>query len=133
MPFDLLRKSVSLLSSCDLLLLNREFPSLGWRTPDLYSGCFEDAPRCPGLYVFTAFHFYKRSVTPMYVGQSKNIYNRFKNHNIPGLIYSDIEQDMGLTRWFLRFGNSELREAERFLISQLNPPYNIACRTRGAL
>lgn len=78
-----------------------------------------------------AFWFYESRFKPMYVGQSVNIEQRWRGHNIPPLIHSDMPDNTGITRWFLRMDKDRLKNAERFLIAQLHPPYNIIGRTRG--
>ena len=132
MTLGVLRDSIAVLNVRTLTNLNAHFPKLGWRTPDTYSSnTFCMPPKSPGLYVVTLDNWETDFSRPMYVGQSRNIQNRWNGHEIIGQIYDAQSSCEAVRRWFLPWEVKTLLESERFLISSLNPSYNIIGRTRG--
>jgi len=97
---------------------------LGWRTPDTYVSKFcERIPKKSGLYLFlhTDGNYFdgitKQLV--MYVGRSKNLYNRIRTHDVlPKIpVYTQT--------WFLPLDYDMTRFQEIRHIRKYNPPYNV--------
>ena len=90
-----------------------------------------------GIYMFT-----NKETKDIYIGQSKNLYNRFKNYLNPS--YLRREKNSRISRAILKYGNSSfsltileycdkeiLTAREQFYFDSLNPTYNIL-RIAGA-
>ena len=90
-----------------------------------------------GIYMFT-----NKETKDIYIGQSKNLYNRFKNYLNPS--YLRREKNSRIGRAILKYGYSSfsltileycdkeiLTAREQFYFDSLNPTYNIL-RTAGA-
>jgi excinuclease UvrABC nuclease subunit len=100
-----------------------------WNTPNTYSCNFKQVPKGPGIYMFVAYKsLFDHSCQPevVYIGSSKNLYNRNASHNIKPLAERDYQ--------YVRFYFKEILEGylpiEIALIKALKPKYNLQ-HTRG--
>lgn len=102
-----------------------------WKTPDTFdSALFGSLPRSSGIYLLVhiseAGHSYKHEV--MYIGQSVNLAERLRNHEIRKML----NKRCGYVHvYFRRCPKDRLRTRERKLIKELNPPFNLQHRERG--
>jgi len=108
-----------------------------WFTPNTYtSKIYSCLPKASGIYaiVKATLDLYNRRCEKevMYVGMSQNIAQRYSGHEIRKMIEEDLGEDPlpWLQIYFFRCSDN-LRDVEREIISGINPPYNIAGRTRG--
>ena len=101
----------------------------GWRTPQTYCNCFDEAGNFPAVYLFLLVDPQTyRDCAVAYVGMSKRLLSRWNGHNIlPQLEASPYWTQ----RWFMRVPAPRLREIEAEYIQRFDPPWNINGRRRG--
>ena len=105
------------------------FDPEGWFTERTYSSKrFAPLPNGPGLYVLLDIDISARpfNYKVLYVGMSRNLSKRFNNHEI----YQALNRTLDVFVYFKPHSEA-LRESERSLIKQFNPPYNLQHRERG--
>ena len=130
MKMGCLEETVSILRLQCQRRLAQELPKLGWSTPNSYSDSYRAVGNFAGVYFFSDFDFYEGWARVLYIGQSRNVKTRWARH----LTLREIEKShTSVCKWFLPLESKTLRESERFLISELNPPFNIIGRRRGVL
>lgn len=103
----------------------------GWRTPQTYCGCFDEAGNFSAVYLFLLMDketFSECAVA--YVGMSKRLLSRWHGHNI----LPELEASPYWTqKWFKRVQPAKLREVEAEYIRRFDPPWNIIGRSRGVV
>jgi len=127
----ILAETVAAFATRNHLIIDKKLENLGWLTPNSYGRDFCEPPTSSALYIFTLFNYERETSDALYVGQSKNLKNRWERHQI----LSEISKLSGPFQWiikrFIPWEVGRLRHDERFLISGLNPPFNIIGKRRG--
>jgi len=83
----------------------------------------------PGVYMFSRFDVFPNNIERvLYVGMSKNLFNRSRCHPMVDVIAEKFKYFSFL---FMRWPEWDLRRKEKELIELLDPPYNIIHRRRG--
>lgn len=103
-----------------------------WQTPNCYSSQFAPLPKGSGIYLLV-LAFFEDGVLDhriLYVGMSRNIANRFINHEVKKACQRDFPSEL-IKVYFKRYPSEVLRRRERRLIKQINPPYNLQHRQKG--
>lgn len=116
----------------------RRFKQNMWHTPNTYDTNFARIPSAPGIYLLFAYkHLFPyagsngRLVRPskgkvVYIGSSKNLRDRHKNHNIMPLARRDYEY----VRVYFKEVQGDPYAIEVALIKAIRPKYNLQ-HTRG--
>lgn len=102
----------------------------GWKTPDTYGGNFQEPAAESAVYIFVRTDLGDRSNDAViYVGMSKNLAKRWVNHEV---LRAASKGGAYIRRFFKPVQEKELRDTERLYIEKFDPPWNLACRVRGA-
>jgi excinuclease UvrABC nuclease subunit len=103
-----------------------------WLTPNSYSNNFASLPNGAGVYLLVRATWHPApSWEVLYVGQSINIAQRLRGHEIKKLCDRQPIPHSYVQIYFKRVAKQHLRTREKQLIKQLNPPFNLQHRKRG--
>lgn len=95
-----------------------------WKTPNSYSNDFEMPPKTPGIYllIYCDMWDYKKLMTRtvVYVGQSKNLAERYNNHKV----LKKLQKELGYIQFHFKQTHTP-QEEEKNLIRLIKPKYNI--------
>lgn len=100
----------------------KKFSLYDWVTPNTYNNNFEyPPPRCGVYIIVTSWWINKdRGYKVLYVGQSKNLKNRYENHEVIKRAYEEYDY---VQFYFMECDNHV--EEEKKLIKKYQPLYNI--------
>ena len=126
-----LAQTVTAFKIRDWTTINNSLEEIGWLTPNSYGRDFCSPLPCPALYIFSRLDYQAQKGRAMYVGQTKNLRNRWARHQILPHIEATCGPWIWVIKYFIPWDKSRLREDEKFLIAALNPPFNIIGKTRG--
>jgi excinuclease UvrABC nuclease subunit len=106
--------------------LKNTFDPEEWRTPNSYGPDFKPLPYGPGLYLFASRDILPNRVEykPLYVGMSKSIAKRCSNHPVK----RTLEALVDVVTFFVTVPECDLRSAEKLVIVNFKPPYNISLK-----
>jgi excinuclease UvrABC nuclease subunit len=96
-----------------------------WYTPNTYNRNYSSVPKSGGVYLIVS-HIYHFGLIPsgeyeiLYVGSSKNLYNRYSSHN---LLRELKEKYIYIHFYFYECDNHY--EIEKKLIKRIKPKYNV--------
>lgn len=105
-----------------------------WRTPNCYSNKYDSLPKSAGVYLLVAAYHTDQGLLAhdvVYVGMSRNIFNRFKQHEVKKACELHYGRRVHIKVYFKRCSANALRRKERNLIKKFNPPFNLQHRVRG--
>lgn len=99
------------------------FESKEWKTPNTYDSNFGSPSNKPGVYLLvkTDVDILKKTISHeiLYVGSSKKLYERFKNHEVLRLLKQVHEY---IQFYFLH--TLDYIEMEKLLIKKIQPKHN---------
>jgi hypothetical protein len=98
-----------------------------WKTPNTYCNKFSEIGDFPAVYALVVYDkdCWFQDVIKFkiaYVGMSKRLSRRFKQHHALTIIE---ETGCYCQTWFMRAEPDELRDLERALIQKYDPPLNL--------
>lgn len=96
-----------------------------WFTPNTYNTNFRELPKSKGVYLLVSTTFGEKECfyEVLYVGSSKNLINRYKNH--------EVKRELQEIYDYIQFYFKEVEnhfEVEKSLIKQIQPEYNTKWR-----
>jgi len=100
------------------------FNNLEWATPNSYDSNYKRVPNKSGVYLIVVFN-YEFGLIPtgefeiLYVGSSKNLYNRYSSHPIISKLK---KKYYCLQFYFMECDNFRVKEID--LIKSIRPKYN---------
>ena len=111
-----------------------KFKPCEWLTPNTYGNNYSQPPQLPGVYVISVFKFNLKTHLEffeiLYIGSSKNLYNRWNHHSILDKIRDQVYSNRKTQPIYLEhcgfyfLESDDFKNLEARLIQKYKPPFN---------